>query len=300
MGTVTRKSWAPPKPKLIENALEDRSPESLTREEIIAVLPVRRFYPTQTVVRISSTLLVKYGTDVQMGEARTMILAASIPGLHVPRVHDFWTIKRETKPEYGERYSTFILMDWIPGDCLGEIWQTLSPSKQEDIVSRILAKLQALNRVTLEVPGPVGGGKCRGFWFSDDGAGPFASTREMEEWYDERAQVCRDRAGFRDDGFSFIGYLQPLVLCHNDIHTHNVILDDADRLWLLDWGNAGAYPYFYERAHLSGDADNPDFVTALKRSMESMGGDLEIMRLRWVGFALTTGKGLRPRQRTGV
>lgn len=143
MDTTNRKSAAPPKPKLIENALEGRSPESLTREEIVAVLPTEQFYPCQTVVQISSTLLVKYGTDVQMGEARTMILAASLPGLNVPRVHDFWTIKMEKRPKLDdekyrnfniisgadEEYSTFIPMDWIPGDCLGEVWRTLPQSK---------------------------------------------------------------------------------------------------------------------------------------------------------------------------
>jgi hypothetical protein len=95
MDTTTRKSAAPLKPKIIENAFEGRSPEILTREEIAAVLPTEEFYPCQTVVRISSTLLAKYGTDVQIGEARTLILAASLPGLNVLRVHDFWTVKLE-------------------------------------------------------------------------------------------------------------------------------------------------------------------------------------------------------------
>lgn len=157
--------------------------------------------------------------------------------------------------------------------------------------------LQALKNITLDAPGPVGGGKCHGFWFTDDGAGPFASTREMEEWYDERMQVCRDWANFRDDGFSFVDFLQPLVLCHNDVHTHNIILDSADRLWLLDWGNAGGFPYFYERAFVLGTADNPDFTRAMGKTMKLTGGEEEIRRLRWVGFPLTTGKRLRPRQR---
>jgi hypothetical protein len=81
-------------------------------------------------------------------------------------------------PEPDEEYSTFILMDWIPGDCLGEIWHSLP--KQDDIVARVFEMLQALKNVALDTPGPVGGGKCHGFCFSDDGAGPFASTREMK------------------------------------------------------------------------------------------------------------------------
>jgi len=40
----------------------------------------------------------------------------------------------------------------------------------------------------------------------------------------------------------------PLVLCHMDLSPSNVILDDHNSVWLIDWGRSGFYPKFFEFA----------------------------------------------------
>jgi aminoglycoside phosphotransferase (APT) family kinase protein len=39
---------------------------------------------------------------------------------------------------------------------------------------------------------------------------------------------------------------EPLVLTHGDLVPHNIILDDQNRVWIIDWGFAGVYPRWLE------------------------------------------------------
>ena len=293
------KFMTPPKPVLIEHPLENRSPKSLTRQEIMAALPPPRdYYLSADVVRISSDLVVKYGTGVQMGEARSMMFATAIPALHVPFVHDAWVVEQEVEyyPDYDMTKCTYILMDWIHGDCLGEIWQSLDKTRRDLIVQQVYDTIKALHSETLTKPGPVGGGRSTGFWFADQGAGPFASQREMELWFDSRLQVSQDCRAAPLDEFTFIDYLHPLVMCHLDVHTHNIIVDGQGCLWLLDWESAGGYPHYFEGMFMCHDQDNPDFSVALQKLLKSSDSEDKIARIESIGFAVTTGRRLQPGQ----
>ncbi len=54
-------------------------------------------------------------------------------------------------------------------------------------------------------------------------------------WRDRRAEIRTlvDRAGTL--GNSLRASSPPLVLCHGDIHTWNLLIDTTDRLWIVDW-----------------------------------------------------------------
>lgn len=39
---------------------------------------------------------------------------------------------------------------------------------------------------------------------------------------------------------------RPLVLTHLDLTPYNLILDDDNRLWMVDWGLSGVYPEWFE------------------------------------------------------
>ena len=69
-------------------------------------------------------------------------------------------------------------------------------------------------------------------------AGAFADPPERELaafWRDRRGEICTlvDRA--ETLGRQIEAGSPPLVLCHGDIHTWNVLIDTADRLWIVDW-----------------------------------------------------------------
>lgn len=227
-----------------------------------------------------------------------MMFAANIPSLYVPHVHDAWVVEQDVEfyPDYDVTKCTYILMDWIHGECLGEIWQSLDETRRNSIVYHVYDMIGALHSKILDTPGPIGGGRSRGFWFTDDGAGPFASQRDMELWFDSRLKLCQEYRRAPLDQFSFANYLCPLVMCHLDVHTHNIILDDQGWIWLLDWEFAGAYPHYFEQLFMIHDQDNPDFTEALQVLLNSTGSEDKIARIESIGFAVTTGKRLQPSQ----
>jgi aminoglycoside phosphotransferase (APT) family kinase protein len=281
---------------MVEHPLENRAPEILTREEIMSVLPPLPPYRSAKVVRVSTDLAVKYGTGVQMGEAENMRLAAGVPSLLVPCVHDAWVVEQDVEyiPTHDMTKCTYILMDWIHGDCLAHIWPSLDQTGRGVMVRRIYDMITALHNTILGKPGPVGGGRSGGFWFTDEGAGPFNSCRDMETWFDSRLTVCREYRNAPRDGFSFVDKLRPLVLCHLDIHTHNVIVDKQGSPWLLDWEFAGGYPPYFEGLFMINDHDNPEFTACLRALLENPEHKDQIARIESIGFAVTTGVNIQP------
>lgn len=284
-----------------ENAaypLDSRRPGSLSRDEIINALktaPKLQETSDSSVARISDTLVVKYGPKVHMWEARNMMFAASIPGVRLPKVNDAWEVE-EDSPDDERQATTYILMDFIPGECLTDIWSSLTSEKRLEVYRQICDMLGALHQQTLGRPGPVGGGRSNGFYFTEYGAGPFDSRHDMEKWLNGRLQVCKDFGRALQDVPDFTGQFDNLVMCHTDLHTHNIILDAQSQVWLLDWDFSGAYPVFFEEASLKVgvDREHQDFIEGLLNTMSTEEHSKEIQQLDSIGFAVTTGAFCEP------
>ena len=80
---------------------------------------------------------------------------------------------------------------------------------------------------------------CRGYYFTEDGGGPFRSYVDMAAWFDRRwfdvlAPCLMPRIPKFDTS-------HPLVLCHMDLHMRNLILDAKWKLWFVDWESAGGF-----------------------------------------------------------
>ena len=88
--------------------------------------------------------------------------------------------------------------------------------------------IRQLQSLKVAAPGPVGGGLSNGAFFTDYGAGPFRSSEDLEDWFNERLAVCLDfgRAKATAPTFNF----PELVICHFDLHVHNLILDKSKRV----------------------------------------------------------------------
>jgi thiamine kinase-like enzyme len=113
----------------------------------------------------------------------------------------------------------------------------------------MIDKMQFLS---LELPpGPIGRTKNQKFegpWFTDYGAGPFATLQDFEDWCNHKIDVRirfkqppRRRPRFR---------FREKVFTHQDIAPGNLILDAQGKVWLADWGVAEVYPSGFEQAVL--------------------------------------------------
>ncbi|PVH75823.1 hypothetical protein DL98DRAFT_314795 [Cadophora sp. DSE1049] len=179
-----------------------------------------------------------------------MIFAAESLHLPVPRVHR--TFKADV-PDFGEDTLVeghFIVMDYVPGSTVDECWDSLDERQRESVASQVGAIIDTMQSTTLKLPpGPIGwtgGQKFEGPWFTDYGAGPFATLQDLEDWCNHKIDVCikfkqlpRWSPRFR---------FRRLVLTHQDIAPRNLILDAQGKLWIIDWGLAGVYPPGFEQA----------------------------------------------------
>ena len=120
--------------------LGDREPASLTRDEILQALrdaPRVYEYGRTRIGRISDSVAVKYGPIIELGEARTMRYVAENSHVRLPRVHDFW----ESEDALWENDSGaktcrtgYIVMDFIQGDKLADVWSSLSSDECRSIL----------------------------------------------------------------------------------------------------------------------------------------------------------------------
>ncbi|EPQ55443.1 kinase-like protein, partial [Gloeophyllum trabeum ATCC 11539] len=185
------------------------------------------------VVQIPHDLVVKYGHFVKATEARSIIFVSENTNIPVPSV--LLVFKKENV--------TYIVMWLIRGGTLQDRWEELSNPLRDEVMDQFAGYLAELGSLSSEghTPGPLDGGKCEGQWWTQYGAGPFTTYRDLLAWLNRKLQQsARTSPPFSDK--------YPLVFTHQDLCPTNLILDDSNRLWIIDWGMAGWYPSYFEYA----------------------------------------------------
>ncbi|KAH7348447.1 kinase-like domain-containing protein, partial [Rhexocercosporidium sp. MPI-PUGE-AT-0058] len=219
---------------------------------LFATAPKLHDYGGVTVVRLSQCLACKGGEGVYSSEAQNMIFAAEKLGLPVPKVHRTfaadvpgWVDGRLVKVDY-------IVMDYLPGPTVDECWDSLDAEQKQSVVGQTVAMVEKMQSTILTLPpGPVGWTGTQKFvgpWFTEYGAGPFASLQDLEDWCNHKIDVCIQfqQLDQRAPRFKF----RRLVLTHQDIARRNLVLDAEGKVWLIDWAFAGVYPPGFEQAVL--------------------------------------------------
>lgn len=197
------------------------------------------------VVRLSINLVLKFGDAIQMQEIEAMKCVLSRTKVPTPKLHRYFF----TRPESSDFCQCgYIVMDYVEGNTLFDIWDTIDQEKRTDIFSQIADIVSQLQTVHFDQPGPLGGGRCRGFWFTDYEAGPFDNKEEFNVWFTHKLEISKQFGRARKDLPPF-GY-NSFVLVHQDLNPKNLILDSCGKVWIVDWGNAGAYPAIFEAARM--------------------------------------------------
>lgn len=271
-------------------SLEGRDWSQVTRSEIIEAIKVAPQVSSSPesppLARISKTAIVKYGHRIHPYEARTMQHITKHTTIRSPAVLDAW--EETSNPDNEDTRIGYIVMDFIEGDLLHEVWDTSDAAGQQTLLQQLHGYMQQLHSLEFDTPGPLGGGKSEGMFFIDYGAGPFKSTSDLEDFYNFQLATCHNFGHAKDllPGH-FSGRFKDLVMCHLDIHDRNLMLDKQGKLWMLDWGWAGAYPKFVEYATLRW-ANRRDVTRDLVELLEGDVGE-DTTNLLKMRFAFTTG-----------
>jgi hypothetical protein len=118
----------------------------------------------QQLCGFQKNLIMKGGGSVLASEAEMLCLVASRTSIRAPRVHRSFQVKDDAQ-YFGT--SGYIVMDFIQGQPLDECWDNLSRSTQGEIAAQIAEMIKEMQSIELLQPGPIGGGPCRGRFFTD-------------------------------------------------------------------------------------------------------------------------------------
>ncbi|GES61300.1 aminoglycoside phosphotransferase [Aspergillus terreus] len=241
--------------------LDGKDLNSVSDEALAALLtsaPILHQLGGTTVVRLSKTLVMKGGASVMTSEAEMLRLLTSRTAIRAPRVYRSFQVEDDTQ-YFGT--TGYIVMDFVPGQPLDECWDSLSRDTQGNIAVQVAEMIQEMQSFEFLPPGPIGGGPCRGRFFTDYSAGPFIDSAEMEAWFNHKLDICKSVRQAPKDIPEF--HFTKFVLTHHDINPRNLVLGQHGHVWLIDWAYSGAYPPAFESATLSMQHFFTDFNEAV-------------------------------------
>ncbi|KAJ3563800.1 hypothetical protein NP233_g8703 [Leucocoprinus birnbaumii] len=247
---------------ILTSVMPDRRPQrsiatsdvdNLSDEEILELKNnAPRLCPEAAVFRLTSGTVAKVSQEMDecpedAPEANALNLLFAETTIPVPRV------RRVVKCQW----DFLIVMDYIPGSTLAQVWPTFSIWKKMCIaftLRRYIRQFRRLKASTTTPPGPLsthGPRICESPIFGrvQSHRGPFASYSELSAWFNKRHQMAMDIKKLpqndpsRNDLFD---NTRPLVLTHQDLNLRNIMIDEDSRLWIIDWTWAGYYPEWFE------------------------------------------------------
>ena len=220
------------------------------------------------IVRITERTVVKSAQDFEEdvedpSEALALNMVFLNTTIPVPRV------RRVVKGQY----SNIIVMDYIPGRQLSEVWPSLSFLGRLHIaitLRRYIRQLRSIRHPRSAVPGPLCTKEprmCESPIFGQvrSNRGPFASYRELSTFFNDRLHRALDsEVAVSSSDLGKFDDSMPLVLTHQDLNMRNFIVGDDGRLWVLDWAWAGFYPRWFEFVAMKRQAENEETLTGKK------------------------------------
>ncbi|GBE78759.1 kinase-like protein [Sparassis crispa] len=237
---------SPPKPAEI-SVLQRKPDTDLTPLRVLELIPLGTVIHDlgTRVVQITDDLVVKYGPSVRYVEALNTLHVLERTDIPVPDVYLVF--------KQGD--ATYIVMQFIRGRTVQSCWHMLDDSQHQHVASELARYLCELHASSVSTPskrpGPLDGGKCEGIWFTLYGAGPFATYEDLVCWLNWKLALsgAPTNRQFTTD--------HPLVFTHQDMSLRNLILDDVNKLWVLDWDMAGWYPAYFDYTCIASDIGTP-------------------------------------------
>ncbi|KAM5359971.1 hypothetical protein ACJZ2D_014065 [Fusarium nematophilum] len=178
-------------------------------------------------------LVVKYGADVTIAEAETQVMMRQQLQDSVPTPEVFgWT------EDEGQR---FIYMALVEGETLQSRFGSMNESERQSVCKELRSMVNAWRALSQDE--------------SDKHIGSFGKSPLNDIFIDGRSELAgpflgADAAqGFHDACGIDINGDTPIVFTHNDLCPPNILLSigpDPTVVAILDWGQSGWYPCYWE------------------------------------------------------
>ena len=235
------------------------------------------------VVRVGANVVVKYGRIVSLLEAENLAYVAKMSDVPVPAL-----LGTLTEPDTG---CNFIVMEFVPGQGLDQIWPTLTPTEKVELERLLRAALGELRR--LADPGylgSVGRQACADgvFWrpeYDVAVSGPFKCESAMNEGILLRLAETEPASHLKllRTLISSTLYGHKTYFTHGDLQPKNIIVrrrtgagnkasepNDFPTLdvTIIDWEISGWYPEYWEFCNSSiAGAHRPHWLDLVQKIM---------------------------------
>jgi hypothetical protein len=252
--------------------------------ELMNAIPEPDIYMQSVAFLSHDRMLKSYSTfSSARTEALALDLVRSQTSIPVPRMVKMFRTGVNLEGE------AFCLMECIPGAAqLKFRWPTLSRWRKLKVILTMRDYLRQLRRVRspahAKTPGPLGPGPqyCNGLQFGDpdqmridrsfkydtsiDLAAMFARCRKRVIALQSRYGRTPPAGGIKPSPAAH--RFEPLVFTHNDLNMRNILIDDDEKLWIVDWAWSGFYPPWFEYLGMQfasrKDRDPQDWQNAIR------------------------------------
>ncbi|TFK82918.1 kinase-like protein [Polyporus arcularius HHB13444] len=197
-------------------------------------------------------LIVRYGYHVSPIEAETTAFVAQRTSVRVPTIHAVFSEYRE---DSGQTV-TYIVEERLPRTTLLEALPTLDDHARQVLTSElrtIFSQLAALSshRDRLgPLRGPWHKGNAKFTWLLDRypcGENDARETRSfIQYWVNIIGRNSLTSHRVSDRLFEPYDFSRPPAFSHGDLKPTNVMVHEGHVVGIIDWAEAGWYPYFWD------------------------------------------------------
>lgn len=255
----------PQKKSLPYTRPEIELPGPLPTLDQIKITPDRVLKDTfgHRVVQINGHYVAKYGFSVRQSEGETLLFLEANSCKYAPRLHAMYANQADD--------GLCLIMDFIPGDNLDELWPSLEEVEKRAICKSLRTCFEDLRSFLQEGRayfGSVDHGPMPDSLFYDPAGsaalvGPFTSERALSDGlvgrFREIGKCNGDspqyatKAAFYKRNLPKVLHDHKIVFTHGDLQIKNVIArpntKSGEHGWtvaLVDWEAAGWYPTYWE------------------------------------------------------
>lgn len=191
------------------------------------------------VVSVQDQVIVKYGYNVRQAEADAMQFVSSHTSMPVPKLHGTFT---------NEDGRTFIVMQFVRGETLENIWPSLSENEKNKLALEMRAHVDDMRKLKGEYIGAIGRLPCMVGSLQGPSKGPFSTEKELN---DALAQQYEDaRPGYFGSMLKkMLKDNHQVVFSHSDLNMRNIMVRHMRIVAVIDWESAGFFPEYWEYAH---------------------------------------------------
>ncbi|RMZ67762.1 kinase-like domain [Pyrenophora seminiperda CCB06] len=206
------------------------------------LLRAKRFAEFAPVFKVDAHTVVKTGNSVRLAEAAAMKLVRDLTTIPVLRVLNAYTDDNSGHVR--------IVMEFIEGDVLYDVWDKFSYDQKMDIVQQLRGFLSQLRKIKGTFIGSVDGTACEDQLFTDEiGAyGPYENEHAFNQGIATALQRSQQGAWVDMVSNMVLKSLHghAVVMTHGDFCPRNIIVQGTKVVSVLDWELSGYYPEYWE------------------------------------------------------